>query len=72
MLLLDFHLPGEVDGLRFHEHLRQLGHDVPVIIVTGRSEEGTAIRALRGGVRDFVTKSAAYIEYLPEAVSRVL
>ena len=46
LLLLDFHLPGEVDGLRFHEHLRQLGHDVPVIIVTGRSDEGTAIRAL--------------------------
>ncbi len=72
LVLLDYHLPGELDGLRFHERLRQLGHDLPVIIVTGRSDEGTAIRALRAGVRDFVTKSAEYIEYLPEAVSRVL
>ena len=72
LLLLDYHLPGEVDGLRFHEHLKALGHTLPVILVTGRSDEGTAIRALRSGVRDFVTKSAEYIEYLPEAVSRVL
>ncbi len=72
LMLLDYHLPGEIDGLRFHERLRQLGHDLPVILVTGRSDEGTAIRALRAGVRDFVTKSAEYIEYLPEAVSRVL
>jgi two-component system cell cycle sensor histidine kinase/response regulator CckA len=72
LVLLDYHLPGEPDGLRFHEHLQRLGHGMPVILVTGRSDEGTAIRALRAGVRDFVTKSAEYIEYLPEAVSRVL
>ena len=72
LVLLDYHLPGEPDGLRFHEHLQRLGHGMPVILVTGRSDEGTAIRALRAGVRDFVTKSAEYIEYLPEAVTRVL
>jgi PAS domain S-box-containing protein len=72
LMLLDYHLPGEVDGLRFHEQLEASGEHLPVIIVTGRSDEGTAIRALRAGVRDFVTKSAAYIDYLPEAVARVL
>ncbi|BCS31312.1 hypothetical protein TBR22_A05120 [Luteitalea sp. TBR-22] len=72
LVLLDYHLPGQADGLAFHEDLRHRGHHVPVILVTGRSDEGTAIRALRAGVRDFVTKSAEYIEYLPEAVSRVL
>ena len=72
LMLLDFHLPGEADGLQFHQHLRDLGLDLPVILVTGRSDDGTAIRALRAGVRDFVTKSAEYIDYLPEAVSRVL
>ncbi|HTU98911.1 MAG TPA: response regulator [Luteitalea sp.] len=72
LVLLDYHLPGEPDGLRFHEHLQRLGYGMPVILVTGRSDEGTAIRALRAGVRDFVTKSAEYIDYLPEAVTRVL
>jgi PAS domain S-box-containing protein len=72
LVLLDYHLPGERDGLHFHERLQQLGHELPVILVTGRSDEGTVIRALRAGVRDFVSKSAEYLEYLPEAVSRVL
>src|SRR5207247_236461 len=48
------------------------GFDLPVIMVTGFSDEATVVKALRLGVRDFVTKSAQYLDYLPEAVERVL
>lgn len=40
--------------------------------MTGYSNESTVIRALRNGVRDFVSKSIEYLDYLPEAVGRVL
>jgi PAS domain S-box-containing protein len=70
LILLDCRLPG--DGLTFLDRLRQAGHDVPVILVAGSSDEATVIRALRAGVRDFVTRSPEYLDYLPEAVGRVL
>lgn len=72
MILLDYRLPGGADGLDFYERLEAAGYDPPVILVTGFGNEATAIQALRVGVRDFVTKSAEYLEYLPEAVERVL
>jgi signal transduction histidine kinase len=72
LLLVDFKLAGSVDGLQFHEQLKAGGYDVPVILVTGFSDDDMVIRALRAGVRDFVTKSPAYLDYLPEAVRRVL
>ena len=72
LVLLDYRLPGGVDGLEFYARLRADGYDPPVILVTGFSDEGTVIRALRAGVRDFVTKSVEYLDYLPEAVWRVL
>ena len=71
-VLLDYRLPGDMDGLDFYARLKAEGFDPPVVLVTGFSDEGTAIRALRAGVRDFVTKSAEYLDYLPEAVGRVL
>ena len=72
LILLDYRLPGGIDGLEFHSRVRDAGFDLPVILVTGFSNEATVIRALRSGVRDFVTKSLEYLDYLPEAVARVL
>jgi PAS domain S-box-containing protein len=72
LMLLDYRLPGGTDGLDFYARVKAAGHDLPVILVTGFGNEATVIRALRVGVRDFVTKSLEYLDYLPEAVSRVL
>ena len=72
LIVLDHSLPGRITGLELYAQLKDAGHDLPVIIVTGNSSEATVIRALRLGVRDFVTKSLEYLDYLPEAVGRVL
>jgi two-component system cell cycle sensor histidine kinase/response regulator CckA len=72
LLLLDYRLPSGVDGLAFLRQIREAGHDVPVILVTGFGNEALVIQAMRSGVRDFVTKTAEYLDYLPEAVARVL
>src|SRR5688500_16189251 len=55
LILLDYRLPGDVDGLDFYGQVRAAGFDLPVILVTGHGNEATVIKALRAGVRDFVT-----------------
>lgn len=72
LILLDYTLPMGMTGLDFYMNLKGKGQDLPVIMVTAFSDEATIIKALRAGVRDFVTKSTAYLDYLPEAVERVL
>src|SRR6185369_12030125 len=46
--------------------------DLPAILLTGFSDEGKVIEALRAGVRDVVPKVGDYLEYLPHAAARVL
>jgi signal transduction histidine kinase len=72
LLVLDNRLSGAEDGLAFYKRLKAAGHDLPVILVTGYSDDATIIQALRAGVRDYVFKSVEYLDYLPEAVRRVL
>jgi PAS domain S-box-containing protein len=72
LIVLDYKLPSDHTGLEFHEQLKEAGYQLPVIMVTGFSDEATVIKALRAGVRDFVTKSVEYLDYLPEATDRVL
>lgn len=72
LLVLDNRLGAHEDGLGFYARLKAAGLDLPVILVTGHSDDATIVRALRAGVRDYVFKSAEYLDYLPEAVGRVL
>lgn len=72
LLILDYQLSGPIDGLEFHRQLHAEGLELPVILVTGRTDDRLIVSALRAGVRDYVTKSPEYLEYLPEAVGRIL
>ena len=48
-MLLDLHMPG-MSGLELLELMRRRGWDLPVIIITGRSDDQLKERALRAGV----------------------
>ncbi len=72
LTVLDLRLPGGVSGLDLYERIKAEGWNIPAILVTGFPDEDVAIRALRAGIRDFVPKSAEYLEYLPSAVDRVV
>lgn len=72
LMVLDYRLPDAPNGLAFYLALKAAGRDVPVILVTGYPDDRTVVEALRAGVRDYVTKSPEYLQYLPEAVGRVL
>ncbi|HEY1687200.1 MAG TPA: response regulator [Tepidisphaeraceae bacterium] len=72
LLVLDYNLGGPQSGLDFFRHTRQTIGNIPAVLVTGFSDEGRAIEALRAGISDVIPKAHDYLDYLPEAVGRVL
>ncbi len=55
VILMDLELP-DSNGLDLVERLRSRGIKTPVIVMTGRGTEKTAVRAFRLGVRDYLIK----------------
>lgn len=72
LILLDYRLQDDKDGLEFYSHVRAAGYRPPVIMVTGFSSEAVLLKAFRAGVRDVVPKSNEYLDYLPEVIAQVL
>jgi two-component system response regulator MtrA len=63
LIILDLALPG-LDGYRVLSALRAEGNDVPVLILTARSEEADKVRGFRYGADDYVTKPFGLLELL--------
>ena len=55
LLVTDLQMPG-VGGLSVIREARRLATDLPVVIVTGRSTEASAIEAINLGVSAYLTK----------------
>jgi two-component system cell cycle sensor histidine kinase/response regulator CckA len=72
LIVVNNGLPGGKSGLDVYRGLKAAGHDLPVLLVTELTSEASIIEALREGVRDFVPRSLEYLDYLPDAVDRVL
>ena len=70
-ILLDWQMP-EMDGIDVLRHLRERGHAVPVIFLTGHSLPGRREVALAGGAAAFLDKAKSFstiLHYLHLAVS---
>jgi DNA-binding response OmpR family regulator len=61
LVLLDLGLP-DGDGLTLCTEIRDRFAEVIVVVVTARTEESDAVRALDGGADDFVTKPFRPVE----------
>lgn len=72
LLIVDYNLQALESGLDFFRGLRARGIDIPAIMVSGVSDEPRIIEALRAGVSDVLPKTSDYLDYLPEAVERLL
>ncbi len=55
IILLDIKMPG-MDGLALQERIREFDQDVVIIIITAFATVDTAVRALKAGAFDYVTK----------------
>jgi two-component system response regulator MprA len=63
LLLLDVMMPG-VDGLTVCTALRRQGSDVPILIVTARTETHDRVAGLDAGADDYVLKPFELVELL--------
>jgi signal transduction histidine kinase len=72
VIVVDYSLGSAETGLDFLRALRVQGLVLPAILCTGFADEARVIEALRSGVADVVPKSEGYLDYLPEAIERVL
>ena len=54
-LVLDLRMP-DLSGLDVQDELNALGFDLPVIFITGYGDVPTAVRAMKGGAVDFLSK----------------
>jgi two-component system response regulator MtrA len=63
LILLDLSLP-KLDGFSVLERLRHDGHEMPVMILSARGEEGDKVRGFRAGADQYVTKPFGLLELL--------
>ncbi len=65
LLLLDWMLPG-LSGVEYARRLRaeKLTQDIPIIMLTARTEEEDKVRGLQSGVDDYITKPFSTRELL--------
>jgi FixJ family two-component response regulator len=54
-LILDVSLPG-INGIEFQQQLRNAGHCIPIIFITGHGDIPTSVKAMKLGALDFLTK----------------
>jgi two-component system response regulator FixJ len=67
-ILLDVRMP-EMDGIEVQAELASRGVKLPVIVLTGHGDVGTAVAAMKGGAVDFLEKPFER-EALIEALDR--
>jgi DNA-binding response OmpR family regulator len=63
LIVLDLMLPG-LDGYRVLRQLREDGLNMPVVILTARTEEADKVRGFRLGADDYVTKPFGVLELI--------
>ena len=71
-LILDVSLPG-VNGLDFQQQLRDLGHHIPIIFVTGHGDIPMSVKAMKSGAVEFLTKPLkrhALLDAVQQALAR--
>lgn len=62
-LLIDANLPG-ISGLELLRRLKEAGHLVPAIMITGQSDVPMAVEAMKVGAFDFLEKPVHSVELL--------
>jgi two-component system CheB/CheR fusion protein len=62
-LLVDAYLPG-MCGLDLLKHLRASGDPIPTIMITGHSDVGMAVQAMKAGASNFIEKPIAGADLL--------
>jgi two-component system C4-dicarboxylate transport response regulator DctD len=68
VVVSDIRMPG-IDGLQLFDRVLRLDADIPVILVTGHGDIAVAVKAIKDGAYDFITKPFA-ADRLVQSVAR--
>ncbi|TPI49122.1 sigma-54-dependent Fis family transcriptional regulator [Mesorhizobium sp. B2-9-1] len=68
VVVSDIRMP-EIDGLQVFDRVLRLDPDIPVILVTGHGDIAMAVKAIKDGAYDFITKPFA-ADRLAQSVAR--
>lgn len=71
LLLLDLRL-ADASGSTILAQLKEVGLDVPFIVVTGQGDERIAVEMMKQGALDYVMKDTNMLSRLPRVVGRAL
>ncbi len=63
LVLLDIMLPG-IDGFQICKGIRDLNQDIPIVLLTAKSQEGDKLLGFELGADDYVTKPFSAMELL--------
>jgi PAS domain S-box-containing protein len=66
-VFLDYRLP-DADGLTLVQAVRHLGIKVPLVVLTGQGDEQTAVKLIKAGAADYLSKA----NLSPDSLSRSL
>ncbi len=72
LLITDLKMPN-MDGIELFGRLREYHHDVPSIVLTAAGDPASAVRAMRAGAADYLTKPidiAALLVSIERALGR--
>ena len=71
-IVTDVRMPG-MDGLGLARHLKAIGFELPIIVITGHGDVPLAVEAMKVGVMDFLEKpfdGAALVKAVRTAISQ--
>lgn len=71
LVLVDYCLSG-MNGLNLIRKIKELGQDIPIIMITGLGSESVAVEAMKMGAYDYVIKSGSYLTTLPMSIDKAL
>jgi DNA-binding NtrC family response regulator len=71
IVISDMQMPG-MDGLQLIKKLREVGADVPIVILTGNNEISIAVEAMKNGASDYIQKDENIQDTVLPLVKKVL
>jgi signal transduction histidine kinase len=72
LVVLDDHMPGNIDGLALFRRMRTAGLNAPAILVVALENESRMTAARRAGVSDFLPRTPRFVSHLLPIVDRAV